>query len=151
MPMEVSIIPSYERGEAGEWMIALQGFEYKIFGNHKIYAIVSDGDVMEGISSEAASLAGHLKLDNLIYLYDDNNITIEGSTELTFTESVETRFKAFDWHTVVIDGHNHPEIYKTIEVVRKDQSKPVLVICKTTIGLGSPNKKNTSGVHRLNR
>ncbi len=121
--------------------------DYKIFGNHKIYAIVSDGDLMEGISSEAASLAGHLKLDNLIYLYDSNKITIEGNTDLAFTESVETRFKAFDWDTVVIDGHNHSEIYKTIESVGKHQTKPVMIICKTTIGWGSPNKKNTSGIH----
>ncbi|MBI9072797.1 MAG: transketolase [Melioribacteraceae bacterium] len=121
--------------------------EHKIFGTHKVYAICSDGDLMEGLSSEAASLAGHLKLNNLIYLYDDNNITIEGSTDLAFTESIEKRFDAFNWETKVIDGHDYTAINNAIEEAKTNQTKPILIICKTTIGKGSPNKKNTSGVH----
>src|SRR6056297_2691584 len=83
--------------------------EYQIT-DHYTYGIVSDGDLMEGISQEAASLAGHLKLGKLIYLYDDNEISIDGSTDLAFTEDVEQRFEAYDWHTVSIDGHDREQV-----------------------------------------
>lgn len=120
---------------------------YDLFGTHKIYGIVSDGDLMEGVSAEAASIAGHLGLGNIVYLYDDNNITIEGSTEIAFTENVEARFNAYGWHTVTVDGHNFEEIAAAIKESRSETAKPSLIICKTHIGHGSPNKHDTAGVH----
>lgn len=120
---------------------------FNLFGTHKIYAIVSDGDLMEGISSEAASLAGHLNLDNIIYIYDSNQITIEGRTNLTFSENIEEKFKAFGWDILKIDGHNHQEIFNALIVSSEYQNKPTLIIANTIIGFGSPNKKDTPGVH----
>lgn len=121
--------------------------ENQLFGTHHIFAIVSDGDLMEGISAEAASIAGHLKLGNIVYIYDDNQITIEGSTNITFTESVEDRFKAHGWHTLCIEGHNHDQISTAIAQGIAEKEKPTLIIAKTHIGYGSPNKQDTAGVH----
>jgi transketolase len=118
-----------------------------LFGEHFVYAICGDGDLMEGISSEAASLAGHLGLGNIIFFYDDNKITIDGSTDLAFTEDVQKRFDAYGWHTIKIDGHNHDEIKKAIELGQAEKNRPTLILARTTIGYGSPNKSNTSGVH----
>ncbi len=102
---------------------------------------------MEGVASEAASIAGHLKLGNIIYIYDDNKITIEGETDLTYTEEVEKRFQAYGWHTINIDGHNHEQIASAIDRGKKEKIKPTLIIARTHIGYGSPNKHDTSGVH----
>ncbi len=121
--------------------------EFSISGTHHIYAIVSDGDLMEGISSEAASIAGHLQLGNIIYIYDDNNITIEGNTDITFTESVPARFNAYGWQTIEVDGYNHDKIAEAIEKGIEEEDKPTLIIAKTHIGYGSPNKQDTAGVH----
>ena len=107
-----------------------------LFGTHKIYGIVSDGDLMEGVASEAASIAGHLKLGNIIYFYDDNHITIEGNTEIAFTENVQDRFHAYGWHTIKIDGHDHDQIAKAIEAGIKESEKPTLIIARTHIGHG---------------
>lgn len=114
--------------------------------DHTVYAIVSDGDLMEGISHEAASLAGHLNLDNLIYLYDDNKITIDGSTDLAFTEDVIARFKAYGWYTEAIDGHDREAIRAAISKAQR-QGKPSLIACRTHIGFGSPAKQDTSASH----
>ncbi|MFM8440541.1 MAG: transketolase [Acidobacteriota bacterium] len=119
---------------------------FKIVDNF-IYAIVSDGDLMEGVSYEAASLAGHLKLSNLIYLYDDNKITIDGSTDLAFTEDVTKRFEACGWHvSTVKDGNDIEAIEKAIESARKIKDKPKLIRIKTVIGFGMP-KQGTSKAH----
>ncbi|MBN1780675.1 transketolase [bacterium] len=115
--------------------------------DHHVYAIVSDGDLMEGISSEAASIAGHLGLGNLIYLYDDNAITIEGKTHLSFSEDVAKRFEAYGWHTIRIDGHDHEAIGKAIQAGIDEMERPTLICAKTTIGFGSPNMAGTSEVH----
>ena len=115
--------------------------------DHTIYAIVSDGDLMEGISHEAASLAGHLKLGNLIYLYDDNKISIDGSTDLAFTEDVCSRFNAYGWHTIKIDGHNRDEIRNAINKAQTITDKPTLISCRTHIGFGSPSKQGTASSH----
>lgn len=115
--------------------------------DHTIYAIVSDGDLMEGISQEAASLAGHLKLGNLVYLYDDNSITIDGSTDLAFTEDVPARFTAYGWHTITVDGHDRVAIAKAIEEAKSVTDRPSLISCKTRIGFGSPNKEGTAASH----
>src|SRR5687767_6066528 len=111
--------------------------------DHYVYGIVSDGDLMEGISSEAASLAGHLGLGKVIYLYDDNDITIEGSTDLAFTEQVGKRFEAYGWHVQSADGNDLETIAACIERARQEQSRPSLIIVSTKIAFGSPNKAGT--------
>ncbi|BBM81895.1 transketolase [Candidatus Uabimicrobium amorphum] len=114
--------------------------------DHYVYALVSDGDLMEGVTAEAASLAGHLQLNKLIYLYDDNNISIDGNTNITFTENVEQRFLAYNWHvTRVADGNDCDAIAAAISEA-KQQDKPSLIIVKTHIGYGSP-KQDTAKVH----
>ncbi len=115
--------------------------------DHYVYGIVSDGDLMEGVSAEAASLAGHLGLGNIIYLYDSNSITIEGRTDLAFTEDVGKRFEAYGWHVLHIDGHDHAAIATAIRAGQAETAKPTLIVAKTTIGKGSPNRANTSKAH----
>ena len=108
--------------------------------DHYIYAIVSDGDLMEGVAAEAASLAGHLKLAKLIYLYDDNQVTIEGSTSLAFSEDVPKRFEALGWHTsTVSDGNNLDEIEAAIRDAQSVVDRPSLISVKTIIGYGMPS------------
>jgi len=115
---------------------------------YTIFAIVSDGDLMEGVDSEAASLAGHLKLDNLIYLYDDNHISIEGHTSVAFTEDRAKRFESYGWHVQIVDdGNDTAAIAKAIEVARGVKDKPKIINVRTIIGYGSPNKKDTHEVH----
>jgi transketolase len=115
--------------------------------DHYVYSICSDGDLMEGISSEAASLAGHLGLGNLIYFYDDNNISIEGETRLAFSEDVKKRFESAGWHTQTIDGHDRNAIRKAIKKAQKLTDKPSLIIAKTIIGWGSPKFHGTARAH----
>ncbi|MBF0439407.1 MAG: transketolase, partial [Magnetococcales bacterium] len=115
--------------------------------NHFVYAIVSDGDLMEGVAAEAASLAGHLQLGKLIVLYDDNRISIEGSTDLTFTEDVEARFRAYGWHTVTVpDGEDLDAIESALKAGQREQTRPTLIRVRTQIGFGSPGA-NTAAVH----
>lgn len=115
--------------------------------SHYTYSIVTDGDLMEGVASEAASLAGHLQLGKLIYCYDDNKITIDGSTELSFTEDCAARFKAYGWHVQrVTDGNDVEAIDQAIYRAKEDP-RPSLIICRTHIGYGSPNLQDTSEVH----
>src|SRR5256885_1467371 len=107
--------------------------------DHYVYAIVSDGDLMEGVASEAASLAGHLKLGKLIYLYDDNHVTIEGFTDLAFSESVPQRFESYGWHTLTVeDGNDLEAIEAAIREAQSVGSQPSLISVKTTIGYGMP-------------
>src|SRR5690606_28130106 len=114
---------------------------------HFIYCICSDGDLMEGVSYESASLAGHLGLDNLIYLYDDNQITIDGPTNLTFTEDVTKRFESCGWEvSVVEDGNDIKAIEAAIKAAQKSKGKPKLIRIKTIIGFGMP-KQGTSKAH----
>lgn len=113
----------------------------------RIYAIVSDGDLMEGVASEAASLAGHLQLGRLIYLYDDNRISIDGSTELAFTEDRAARFQAYGWQVLHVDDGN--DVKAIDEAIRKAQNddRPSLIICRTQIGYGLPTKQGTAAAH----
>jgi transketolase len=116
--------------------------------DHYTYVLVSDGDLMEGIASEAASLAGTLRLGKLIYLYDDNDISIEGRTDITFRENVGKRFEAYGWQVVgPIDGMDLDAIDDAIRQAQSIKDRPSLIICKTIIGYGSPNKANTAGCH----
>lgn len=115
--------------------------------NHYTYGLVSDGDIMEGISSEAASIAGHLGLSKIIYIYDSNHITIEGDTSHTFTEDVFKRFEAYNWHVLSIDGYDHSAIRKAVTAGQEEDKKPTLIIARTHIGKGSPNKQNKASVH----
>jgi transketolase len=115
--------------------------------DHWVYAIVSDGDLMEGISSEAASIAGHLKLGRLVYLYDDNSITIDGSTDLSFTEDRAKRFEAFGWHVQTVDGHNHEQLSAAITAAKAVEDRPSMVVCKSHIGHSSPNFEDSEKSH----
>jgi transketolase len=116
--------------------------------NHYTYGIVSDGDLMEGISHEAASLAGHLGLGKLIYFYDDNHISIEGSTELAFTENRGTRFEAYGWHVQRIDdGNDLKAIEKALVTAQNETRRPSLIAVRTHIGYGSPNKQDKASAH----
>lgn len=115
--------------------------------DHFTYVFVGDGDLMEGISSEAASLAGHLALGRLIVFYDDNSITIDGSTDLAFSEDVPARFRAYGWDTVSIDGHDREAIDAAIADARSQTAKPTLIACKTHIGYGASTKVDTASAH----
>ncbi len=116
--------------------------------NHYTYAIVSDGDLMEGVAAEAASLAGHLKLGRLIYLYDDNSISLDGPTSLSFSEDVGRRFEAYGWQVLrVADGNDLVAIEAAIHAARAEAERPSLIMVRTVIGYGSPNKAGTSEVH----
>ena len=120
---------------------------FNIF-DYNIYAIAGDGCLMEGVSSEAASLAGHLGLDNLCWIYDNNQITIEGNTRLAFTEDVATRFIAYGWNVLRIgDANDIERIEHALGVFRKTQGRPTLIILDSHIGYGSPNKQDTSAAH----
>ena len=115
--------------------------------NHFTYGIVSDGDLMEGISFEAAELAAVWKLGKIIYFFDDNNISIDGSVDKVSITNQKEKFESIGWHVLEIDGHNEKEIIKSVEKGRKVEDKPTLIIAKSTIGKFAPNKENTSGVH----
>ncbi len=114
--------------------------------SHYTYVLASDGDLQEGISHEAASLAGHLNLSRLIVLYDDNNISIDGPTELSFTEDVLGRYRAYGWHAERVDGHD-PEAIATAIKAARQRNQPSLIACRTTIGYGAPRKQGTAASH----
>ena len=116
--------------------------------DHATYAIVSDGDLMEGVASEAASLAGHLALGKLICLYDDNRVTLAAGTEITFSEDRAQRFEAYGWHTArVADGNDVAAIFAALQAARADTTRPSLILVRTHIGYGSPNKHDTYEAH----
>ena len=120
-------------------------FGKKIF-DHKIYALVGDGCLMEGISQEALALAGHLNLDNLILLWDDNSISIDGKTSIATSENMSLRFEALGFNVIAIDGHNFDEIRQALSQAQ-NSTKPILIACKTTIGFGSPSKAGSEKCH----
>jgi len=115
--------------------------------DYYIYELCSDGDMMEGVSSESASLAGHLKLNRLIYIYSDNRISIEGSTDLTFTEDVSNRFRAYRWFVQDINGEDVTQIDRALNAAKDQKEKPSLIHARTHIGYGSPNKQDTKEAH----
>ncbi len=115
--------------------------------DHRVYAIVSDGDLEEGISHEAASLAGHLGLGNLVWFYDDNSVTIEGKTSLAYSDNAATRFRGYQWHVIEIDGHDHAQIATALKEAAATSDRPTLIVGKTVIGAGSPKLQGTSKAH----
>lgn len=115
--------------------------------DHRTFGFVSDGDLMEGISSESASMAGHFGLGKLLYMYDDNDISIDGSTNITFSEDVSKRFSAVGWHTLTIDGHDRSAIAEAIDEGLSVDDRPTLIVCHTHIGAGSPNAQDTADAH----
>ena len=133
---------------AERWLAATYNRpDFELFA-YNVYALCSDGDMMEGISSEAASLAGHLKLSNLCWIYDDNRITIEGSTELAFTENVAGRFAAYGWNvTEVGDANALDQLAHAYELFLRTQDRPTLIIVRSHIGYGAPHKHDTRKAH----
>ena len=115
--------------------------------DHYTYVVAGDGCLQEGISHEACSFAGHNKLGKLVMLYDSNNITIDGPTHISFTEDTRKRFEAYGWQVLEIDGHDYDQINTAIAEAKKEKSKPSIIICKTIIGFGSPNRAGTSKAH----
>lgn len=114
---------------------------------YRVFGIVGDGDLMEGVSAEAASLAGHLRLGNLVYLYDDNQITIEGATSLAWSEDVRRRFEAYGWQVQKVDGHDYAQIRAALTAACAETDRPSLIICRTIIAQGSPGKAGSAAAH----
>ena len=126
----------------------IMGAEYgEDLFNYRVFALVSDGDLMEGVSAEAGSLAGHLGLNNLIYLYDDNKISLAGDTDVCFTESVAKRYEGYNWFTQSVDGHDHAAVAAALDRAMQEKERPSIICCRTTLGFGSPNKAHTHDAH----
>ncbi len=146
-PLGQGVATSVGMAIAQKWLAAR--FNKNDFNliDYRIFALCGDGDLMEGISSEAASLAGHLKLDNLVWIYDNNQITIEGKTSLTFSEDVKKRFEALDWEVLQVADANDTQSLRAQLNVAQQAQKPVLLIVNSHIGFGSPHKQDTAEVH----
>ena len=147
-PLGQGIANSVGVAMASKWVAAKYDRDgHSLFG-FDTYALCSDGDVMEGVGCEAASLAGHLKLDNLCWIYDDNKITIEGDTDLAFTEDVGQRFAGLGWNVVKVDDANDLNAIRgAFEAFKACTDKPTIIVLRSIIGYGSPNKQNTHGAH----
>jgi transketolase len=146
-PLGQGVANSVGMAIAAQWYAARYNRPgFNLFG-YNVFALCSDGDLMEGVSCEAASLAGHLKLSNLCWIYDDNSITIEGKTELAFSERVSKRFKGLGWSTVKVEDANDVAGLEAALQLAEKNDQPTLIIVKSVIGYGSPNKANTAGAH----
>lgn len=133
---------------ASKWFSHRYNRPGHVISDHRVYSVCSDGDMMEGISSEAASIAGHLGLGNLTWIYDSNKITIEGGTRLSYSEDIEARFRAYGWHVErVVDANNLRMIEKALSATKQETEKPSLVILESHIAYGSPNKQDTCEAH----
>jgi len=133
---------------AEKMMAAKYNTDQHTIVDHYTYTIMGDGCMMEGITSEAASLAGHLGLDKLIAIYDDNEISIAGNTNLAFTESVADRFKAYGWQVIEnVDGHNIDQVREALDQAKSDKDRPTVIMAKTHIALGAPTKQDTADAH----
>ncbi len=147
-PLGQGIASSVGMAVAARWMAARYDRpDFDLFG-FDVYALCSDGDLMEGLSAEAASLAGHWKLSNLCWIYDDNKITIEGSTSLAFSEDVPARFAALGWNVVEVDDVNNLDALRGgLDTFKKTADRPTLIVVRSVIGYGAPNKQGTAGAH----
>ncbi len=147
-PLGQGIASSVGMAMAARWLAATYDTpDFELLG-HNVYALCSDGDIMEGVGCEAASLAGHLKLANLCWIYDDNHITIEGDTDLAFSEFVPGRFQALGWHTVTVEDANDLDALRSaFEDFQQTHTRPTLIVVRSTIGYGSPNKANSAAAH----
>ncbi|MBL6773028.1 MAG: transketolase [Alphaproteobacteria bacterium] len=143
-PLGQGIANSVGFAMAEKWLAARCGDELV---NHYTYVIAGDGCMMEGVSQEAISLAGHLELDKLIVLWDDNQITIDGKTDLSTSEDQRQRFEAAGWHVQAVDGHDQEAILTAVELAQAETGKPSMIACRTTIGFGSPTVAGTSKAH----
>ena len=133
---------------AAAWLAARYNRPGHKIVDHYTYALCGDGDMMEGVTQEAASLAGHLRLGKLIYLYDQNHISLAGATDLVFTEDVAKRFEAYGWHTrLIADGNDTEEVAKAIQEAQTEERRPSLILLRTHIGYGSPNKQDNFSAH----
>jgi transketolase len=133
---------------ASRWLAARYNRSNLVLFDYDVYAICSDGDMMEGVASESASLAGHLGLSNLCWIYDSNTVTIEGHTDLAFSEDVERRFQAYRWNVLRVgDANDRPHIVETLETFRRTGDRPTLIIVDSIIGYGAPHKQNTAAAH----
>jgi transketolase len=133
---------------ASRWLAARYNRAHFSLFDHNVYVICSDGDMMEGVASEAASLAGHLGLSNLCWIYDSNTVTIEGHTDLAFSEDVGTRFKGYHWNVLhVSDANDRTQLAEVLETFRRTNDRPTLIIVKSIIGYGAPHKQNTASAH----
>ena len=115
--------------------------------DYRVFGLCSDGDLMEGVASEAASIAGHLGLDNLVLVYDDNHITIDGHTDITFSEDVGKRFEAYGWFVQHVDGHDPSEVRAALDKAVAESGRPSLIVARTHIAIGAPHKQDTSAAH----
>ncbi|MEM6978207.1 MAG: transketolase [Planctomycetota bacterium] len=147
-PLGAGVSNSVGMAMAEKWLAANYNTDDHTLFDYNVYALCSDGDLMEGVACEAASLAGHLKLDNLCWLYDDNNITIEGDTDLAFSEDMATKFKGLGWNVLkVTDANDVDALEAAITQFQACDDKPTLIIVNSIIGYGAPNKQNTHGAH----
>ncbi|WP_256325092.1 transketolase [Nitrosomonas sp. Nm132] len=147
-PLGQGIATSVGMAIAGKWLASRYNQPVFNLFDYNIYTICSDGDLMEGVGSEAASLAGHLALDNLCWIYDNNRITIEGSTQLTFTEDVATRFLSYHWSVLRLsDANDTEQIDHALKVFQKTKGRPTIIILDSHIGYGSPNRQDTAAAH----
>ena len=146
-PLGQGIATAVGMAIAGKMLAArFDGDEPGLFDG-RVFGVASDGDMMEGVSGEACSLAGHLALDNLIFFYDHNGITIDGETSLSFGEDVGARFEAYGWYVQHIDGHDHAQIGQALDAAVAEPKRPSLIVAKTHIGMGSPNKQDSEKAH----
>ena len=147
-PLGQGIASSVGLAASAKWLAARYNRpDFELFG-FRVYALCSDGDLMEGVGCEAASLAGHLKLSNLCWIYDDNHITIEGGTDLAFSESVGQRFAGLGWNTVEVHNANDLEaIRAAFRTFQQTEDRPTIIILRSTIGYGAPNKAGTAEAH----
>jgi transketolase len=147
-PLGQGIATSVGMGIAEKWLANRYNRpDFEIF-NYNVYAVCGDGCLMEGVGSEAASLAGHLGLDNLCWIYDNNHITIEGKTRITFTEDVEARFLAYGWNVLRVgDANDIERIERALDIFRKTKERPTFIVLDSHIGYGSPNRQDTAAAH----
>ena len=147
-PLGQGIATSVGMALAQKWLAARYNRpDFKVF-DYNIYAVCGDGCLMEGVGSEAASLAGHLQLDNLCWIWDDNHITIEGNTSITFTEDVASRFLAYGWNVLTVgDANDLERIENALAAFQKTKGRPTLIVLHSHIGYGSPHKQDTAEAH----